>query len=161
MKCLRSGSVCILLAALVGCASLRTEAHYDTAVDFSKLATFRFADDVAPPAVAAGASGDYAPKANEQIRDQIQQTLTARSMTSTDAAYADVVISHKVGTWAKNAQTAMDGGINGKLWIHFLEPNTQQVIFQGSAQVTWYSSMDPALEIEKAVSAILAELPAN
>jgi hypothetical protein len=82
-------------------------------------------------------------------------------MTSTDAADADVVISYKVGTWAKNAQTAMDGGINGKLWIHFLEPKTQQVIFQGSAQVTWYSSMDPAEEIEKAVSAILAELPAS
>ena len=159
MRRLRFGLLLLVFAWLCGCATMRTDARYDDSVDLSSLKTFRFATKIDPPAVAAGAPGTYAPEANDRIRSLITSDLSARGIQRTESDDADMVVSFLVGTWAKDARTAMDSGINGELWIHFLQTSTDRVFFQGSAQTTFYSSMKPAEEVEKAVTAILAELP--
>ncbi len=91
-------------------------------------------------------------------REEIQKALVAKGLRQADSA--DLLVDYTVGTRAKvRVSGASAGGKHGGLVIELKEPKSGKTLWHGWAAETWYESMDPAVEIRKAVALILAQYP--
>ena len=140
----------VLPVLLCSCASqFQSDVFYTPDVDFS-----------APKNLAFAEKGGGEPANREIARKEIQGTLEGKGFRFTERSRADLMVHFTMGTRAKVRLSGRSSeGTNAGLVIEFVDPRSGRPLWHGLAYTSWFESMDPAVEIRKAVAEILTRFP--
>lgn len=167
-------ALCVLVAALsmTGCSTsareLPVRTEYSTTTPFHEWKTFRFA--TVEPRSPVGAQ--Y-PRYDQMIRQALVDELTSRSYTRIEDGTPDFRVSYELmfrgdaspqsvpqGGGAEPMARSYGGSTpTGSLIIRLLDPQTSEILWEGSLSNFKVTAVEPQKQINSAIWRVLAEFP--
>jgi hypothetical protein len=162
---------CLVLLAALGCgASTTLNTTFETPGTVAGRSTYAFTD-------ATGLTGDgfttghlFNPIMQRRVKDEVGKELSKKGYQPGEADSASMLIAFTTGnredvvTQGDQQGTTVRGPAytvqRGALFLHFIDPQTQQVIWRGWAEGVISMEDDIDAKVREAVRLILAPFPA-
>ncbi|MEN8184761.1 MAG: DUF4136 domain-containing protein [Myxococcota bacterium] len=147
----RIGLVGGLAVLALACAKpqLQSNVFFDHDADFPAFKTF---------AIAGGTGGT---DTNRTLAEkEVRKGLAAKGLRAVDAGQADLLVQVDLGRRAKvRLSGAGSRGEYAGIVIGMRTRKANALVWQAVAALTYYESLDPAVEIPKAVALALEDFP--
>jgi len=169
----RTGSLLLVLIALIGCSSMSIYVEYDQQTDFSRYKTFAWIE-TQPRRMPAKRIDAHI--LDSRIREAVEAELSARGFRLVPRPEADLLVIYHVG--AKNKVDVTHYGYRygprgrwvghrvevtkykeGTLIIDIIDARLKELIWRGSAVGAVYSAGDLDRKLTDAVGRLLEHFP--
>ena len=167
-------AIVLAFALVTGCHQFHVESQADPSVDFAKHKTYSFsntASDV-PPGFSTGHL--FNSIMQRRIRAELYRELTAKGFSQAARGDASFIISFSTGS-AEDVNAVRSGPddktepgtiegsatavTRGALVIHFIDPKTKKVLWQGSVEAVMKAGEDLDDKVRAAVREVMKQFP--
>ena len=166
-------AVVLVFALLAGCHQFHVESQVDPTVDFAQYKTYSFSTTASDIPEGFTSGHLFNSIMQRRIRAELYQELAKKGFTQVARGDANFIISFSTGARqdvdavraddGKTEPGAVGGSASavtrGALVIHFIDPKTKKVLWQGWAEAVMKAGEDLDEKVRAAVREVMKQFP--